>query len=202
MFLCGFYRKSADIFAHQRNFHKFVKSLRMKKPLFLLLHFSFFIFNFSFAQGDTCTHNISPISDNDEDSWIMKANNGDYYVVYFSDSTGSPDLWITRSQDAGITWDSTWLAIESPDSNWYPCLQQTSTGIFHMTWFRIEAVGGGVNVWHSTSTDLFVWTAPQNLTGPGFIDWLGNLVIDYDDNVSAQRQYICFNLATVQRFVL
>ncbi|MFI5203849.1 MAG: hypothetical protein ACHQF2_05080, partial [Flavobacteriales bacterium] len=164
----------------------------MKKRIFLSILFSFFFFHsrlllitiilllvggqVSFSQGDTCTRNISPISDNDEDSWIMKANNGNYYVVYFSDSTGSPDLWITRSQDAGITWDSTWLAIESPDSNWYPCLQQASNGVYHMTWFRIAAVGGEVNVWHSTSTDLFIWTAPLNLTGPGFIDWLGNLV--------------------------
>jgi hypothetical protein len=170
-------------FVHHPYFIIFVKTHPMKKANVLTILFSFFFFLSSFSQGDTCTYNISPISDNDEDSWIMKANNGNYYVVYFSDSTGSPDLWITRSQDAGLTWDSTWLAIESPDSNWYPCLQQASNGIYHMTWFRIEAVGGEVNVWYSTSADLFVWTAPQNLTGAGNLDWLGNLVIDYDDNL-------------------
>jgi hypothetical protein len=152
----------------------------MKKPAVFLLLTVPLVFSGVTAQQDTCTNRITSLTNNDEDSWIMKASDGTYYLPYFSDSTGSPDIWITRSPDGGASWDTTWLAIQSADSNWYPCMAQDNSNVFHMVWFRLEVPSGNVNIWYSRSTDAMNWSAPVPLTNTNFIDWTPNLVIDFN----------------------
>jgi hypothetical protein len=139
------------------------------------------IYSSSLAQVDTCDNRITSLTNNDEDSWIMKANDGKYYVAYYSDSSSYADIWISRSTDGGLSWDSTWVAINNTDSAYLPCISQASNGIFHMVWFQIA--GPSVEIWYSQSSNAMSWTAPVNLTNNASVDWLPNLVIDYNDNL-------------------
>ena len=132
------------------------------------------------AQVDTCTNRISSLTNNDEDSWIMRADNGNYYVAFFSDSVSTADIWITRSVDGGITFDSAWVAINVSDSCYLPCMGQSSDGTFHLVWFQI---GASVDIWYSRSVNAMNWSAPVNLTNAASVDWLPNLVVDYNDNL-------------------
>lgn len=153
----------------------------MKSAKRLLLLFFVFVYSISFSQVDTCNNRITSLSSNDEDSWIMHADNGNYYVAYFSDSTGTPNIWMTRSTNGGITWDSTWVIIQTTDSSFYPCIAQSANGTFHMAWFRIS--GASVDTWYSKSSDAITWSAPIKLTNTASVDWLPNLVIDYNDSL-------------------
>ena len=154
-------------------------TMNLSKILSLL--FIVCINTLALAQVDTCNNRITSLTNNDEDSWIVKANDGKYYVSYFSDSSGSPAIWITRSINGGLSWDSPWVAIQTSDSCFYPCIAQASNGVFHMVWFRIG--GGSVAVWYSHSTNTLSWSTPVKLTNTPSVDWLPTLVIDYNDKL-------------------
>lgn len=127
-----------------------------------------------------CDSITSPTT-NDEDFSILQAADGNYYMAWWNDSTGSPDLWIQRSTDFGFTWDSSWIAISNPDNNWYPQLGQTSDGTFHLVWFRNFISNGTHDVHYSSSTDLFNWSTPENLTDSSSVDWVPHLLVDQND---------------------
>lgn len=131
--------------------------------------------------GQTTCDSITSPSTNDEDFSVMHAQDGNDYMAWFSDSTGTPDIWIRRSTDSGYSWDSTWLAISNPDNNWYPNLRQTSDGTYHLVWFRNFIANGTHDVHYSKSTDLFNWSIPQNLTDSSSVDWVPNLLVDNND---------------------
>lgn len=129
-----------------------------------------------------CDSITSPFT-NDEDFSLLRALDGNDYMAWFNDSTGSPDIWIRRSTDSGYTWDSTWIAISNPDNNWYPNLRQTSDGVYHLVWFRNFISNGTHDVHYSSSSDLFSWSTPRNLTDSSSVDWVPNLLVDNNDDL-------------------
>ena len=147
------------------------------KSIFLTI-FLFLLYPAISAQVDTCYNRITSFPNNDEDSWIMQASDGNYYVAFFSDSLPTPSILITRSTDGALTWDTTWIAIAMTDSCYYPCLKQAPDGTFHMTFFTIA--GGAVDVFYTQSADAFTWTTPLNLTMNPAVDWMPNLLIDHN----------------------
>lgn len=155
--------------------------MTMKKSKLLLLFLYLFIHTSSISQVDTCSNRITSLTNNDEDSWIMRANNGKYFVAYFSDSSGLPAIWLTRSSNKGLSWDSTWIAIQTTDSSFYPCMAQAKNGVFHLVWFRIGS--GLVEVWYSKSINAVSWSAPVNLTNSPSVDWLPNILIDNNNTI-------------------
>lgn len=141
----------------------------------------FLLFLVASMNGQMTCDSITSPSTNDEDFSLLRSNDGNDYMAWFSDSTGTPDIWIRRSTDSGYTWDSTWLAISNPDNNWYPNLRQTSDGTYHLVWFRNFVSNGTHDVHYSKSTDLVNWTVPRNLTDSSSVDWVPNLLVDNND---------------------
>ena len=151
----------------------------MKICTTILICFCISLISFNIhAQADSSR--ITSLTTNDEDPWLMKALDGNYYIAYFSDSLGTPDVWITKSSD-GIHWDPAWVAMETPTENeFYPCMAQAADSSFHMAWMKQET-NGSWNIWYSHSSDAIVWSSPIALTTDVVsINWLPNLLIDYN----------------------
>lgn len=127
------------------------------------------------AQTDSAR--ITFANHNEEDPWLTRARDGTFYLSFFSDSLGTADIWVTKSVD-GVNWDAPWTAIQGPDDDWLPSIAQAPNGVFHMVWFRRNAVTTDADIWHSNSNDAVNWNAPTKITDTSSVDWVPNFRID------------------------
>ena len=107
---------------------------------------------------------------NEEDPSIIKVNDA-YYVTWYSDRSGNPDIWLRTGN--GSDWSSPELIISSPDDDFYPSLAYD--GLFHMSFFRIDAVTRVADVWYASSSDAADWKE-EMITTAGTTDWVPRIL--------------------------
>ena len=114
----------------------------------------------------------------DEDPSLIFAQDGHYYMAWFSDRSGDGDIWMIESRD-GINWSQPWQITSGPDGDFYPALIQSQDGDFHLSWFRIDDEPPYIsNIWYSSSPDAKNWSRPLQITDAPGVDWAPALVED------------------------
>jgi predicted GH43/DUF377 family glycosyl hydrolase len=112
---------------------------------------------------------------NDEDPTIVKSN-GIYNVAWFIDRSGNPDIWMIKGDMS--EWSDPQAIITSPNDEFYPTL--VYNGMFHMSYFRIDAVTRVADVWYASSSDAVDWEE-ERVTDMNTADWVPRIFF-YNDN--------------------
>ncbi len=125
------------------------------------------------ASDETAAAPLATSPGKDEDPCIIRAQDGTYHVVWFSDRGGQEDLYI-KSSSNGRDWSADRAITNDAERDFFPSLIQTKDGHFHLVWFRIESTDAGAGyarVWTMDSSDLVKWSTPRSLTDPGVFAW-------------------------------
>ncbi len=116
------------------------------------------------ATGDGGDHAFAPTTpailsvDNpgkDEDPSVVRAKDGTIFVAWFSDRTGSGDIYVTRIRRA-TAWQAPVRVSHSQDGEFNRHLIQSDDGTFHLTWFRWSAPFRG-HIMYNHSADGITW---------------------------------------------
>lgn len=120
---------------------------------------------------------ISDYAGDDEDPSIILARDGRFYVAWASKRQGGAQIYIRSSED-GRTWSTEERVSSGPGEDYYPSLAQTSDGMFHIAWFRLERKQKDMDIWYSRSRDARSWASPVQITNSPKPEWAPNIHAD------------------------
>jgi len=107
---------------------------------------------------------ITDVDGNNEDPFLLRANDGTIYLVWFSERSGNADIYMKTSKD-GKTWSECTVVIRGGGAgNFYPSLAQTKDGKFHLAWFCIDAKSKTFSICYANSDDGRKWSKTQAIT--------------------------------------
>ena len=109
----------------------------------------------------------------DEDPSVLRAHDGSLYVAWFSDRTGTGDIYVTRTEE-GAEWSAPVRVTTDLGGDFAPSLIQDSGGEFHLVWFRWTAPFLG-HIWYNRSPDGLTWdpeTEVRVTDEVGVDDWV------------------------------
>ena len=92
--------------------------------------------------GPTNAVAIATSPGKDEDPSILRANDGTFYLAFYSNRDGGDRIWLMTSTD-GVTWGAPRAVTDPSEHAFYPCLLQDSDGLFHLTYWAGEVGDGG-----------------------------------------------------------
>jgi len=116
------------------------------------------------VQSNNVVHlDLGNAAGTDDDPSLIRALDGNFYLVFLSDRSGSKQLWATRSAD-GRVWSPPQQITNNADENLFPTLLQTTDGVFHLCWGRFSIAGGGTqHIYYARSTDGLNWNAASQV---------------------------------------
>ena len=109
----------------------------------------------------------------DEDPSVLRARDGTMFVAWFSDRGGNSDIYITSTSN-GNDWMAPVRVTTHPGGDFNPHLVQDDQGVFHLVWFRWEALFRG-NIRYNSSRDGRTWDPANEVavtTEAGVDDWV------------------------------
>jgi len=134
----------------------------------------------------------------DEDPTLIRAADGTFHLMWYSDRDGRDDLYLKSSKD-GRTWSADRNVTADDAHDFYPSLIQAKDGRFHLVWWRGDkgatAIGIVGSIWTMSSLDLVTWTKPFALTDATAIAWVptiaervpGELVVAWSTDASGDK---------------
>ena len=106
----------------------------------------------------------------DDDPTLIRAQDGQYYLVFISDRSGNMDLWVTSSGD-GVTWSAPVQITTDVNEDLYPNLMQSADGAFHLVWHRFEGLSTGQShLYYRTTLTPLDWGASETPITTGVVD--------------------------------
>ena len=123
----------------------------------------------------------------DEDPTVIQAQDGKFYLAYFSDQDGNSEIWMTKSSN-GTSWETPWKIIADPAGDFYPQLFQGIDGTFYLTWFRIAFDTNLQNytfhVWFARSDDAINWEGHKQLSeAVSTFNWVPSITEDQNGDL-------------------
>jgi hypothetical protein len=133
----------------------------------------------------------------DEDPSLIRAADGTFYLAWFSDRSGHPNLYLKSSPD-GTRWSADRAITTGLGPDFYPSLIQSTKGRFHVVWWRgaVNDAGAVVgSIFYASSADAQSWSAPIALTAADALAWTptiterapGRLVVAYSSNATGDK---------------
>ncbi len=126
-------------------------------------------------------------SGKDEDPTVLQARDGSFYVAWFSDRDGNPEIWMTRTAD-GIIWEEPWKITNDPAEDLYPQLTESRSGGFYLTWFHIAFDATlqqfTFHIWFAKSIDGKIWTDHKQLSeSASTFNWVPSIMEDSNGRI-------------------
>src|SRR5262245_57778980 len=109
----------------------------------------------------------------DEDPSVLRARDGSMFVAWFSERNGNSDIYITSTAN-GNDWSAPVRVTTDPGGDFNPHLIQDEQGVFHLVWFRWQALFRG-NIRYNSSRDGRTWDPATEVavtTDAGVDDWV------------------------------
>jgi hypothetical protein len=119
---------------------------------------------------------------NDEDPSVLRAADGQLYLVWFSNRSGNEDLYVKSSAN-GRDWSSDRAILPGPEHDFYPSMIQAKDGLFHLVWWRGDVGPAGKivgSIWYASALDTAPRLTPAGPPGLYLLVWVSDAGGDLD----------------------
>lgn len=105
----------------------------------------------------------------------------DFILVYEEDAASGSELFMMRSADYGLSWNTPYQLTNNTYIEGDPSIEQDSDGMYYITFESIVPPDADAEIYIMNSTDLYNWSVPVQLTNNSYHDYDPDILIDDSD---------------------
>jgi hypothetical protein len=157
--------------------------------------------NISFQIYDNYTF-LDPKNISNNTGWskvpdLAITENGNLYLVWIDDTTGSQEIFFSYSTDKGSTWANPLNISQSTVESKNPRISADNCGNIYAVWSEKHPTGYEVTYFNSSNDGGVTWDTSKNISSPTYayypdiaVDTSGNINVVWENAQTANINYI------------